>query len=106
MNNDEELRYNQRLDHFLNMLKDEDPSQRWKSIEGIARIGDEKAVEPLIERLSDDDWRVRQKAAWALGVIGDQRAIVSLRHAMMRENMEGVKEIIMEALDRIKMMHR
>jgi HEAT repeat protein len=101
----EDSEYRKRLDHFLGMLKDEDPSQRWKAIEGLARIKDERAVEPLIDELSDEDWRVRQKAAWALGVIGNPRAILPLRRAF-REERESVKEIIVEALDRIKSMNR
>jgi HEAT repeat protein len=93
--------YERRLAHFITMLKEEDPSRRWKAAEGLARMGDKQAVEPLVEALSDEDWRVRQKAAWALGQIGDPTAIRPLRHALLHE-MEGVKEIIMEALDAIK----
>jgi HEAT repeat protein len=91
----------ERLQHFLAMLDEEDPSQRWKAAESLGRIRDERAVEPLILALTDEDWRVRQKAAWALGKIGDQRAILPLRRALMHE-IEGVKEIINESLDEIK----
>ena len=101
----EDPNYLARFNHFLQMLNEEDPSRRWKAAEALARLGDEQAVEPLIIALSDEDWRVRQKAAWALGQIGDQRAIVPLRRALMNER-EGVKEIIMEALDRIKGFNR
>lgn len=92
--------YLKRFNHFLTMLTDDDPSNRWKAAEVLARIDDERAVEPLILALSDEDRRVRQKAAWALGRIGDPRAIVPLRHALLHER-EGVREIINEALDRI-----
>jgi HEAT repeat protein len=95
-----------RRDHFLKMLRDEDPSRRWKAAEGLARLRDDKAVDPLIEALSDEDWRVRQKAAWALGQIGAPRALVPLRHALLGRELEGVKEIIMEALDLIKRNNR
>jgi HEAT repeat protein len=94
-------RYMARFNHFLRMLGDEDPSRRWKAAEALARLGDDRAVDPLILALSDEDWRVRQKAAWALGEIGDERALVPLRRALLRER-EGVREIIIEALDRIK----
>jgi len=90
-----------RLYHFIAMLDQEDPSHRWKAAEALARIRDERSVEPLIRALTDADWRVRQKAAWALGKIGDPRALVPLRRALMHER-EGVKEIILEALDEIK----
>jgi len=78
-----------------------DPSRRWKAAEVLARLGDARAMDPLIAALSDEDGRVRQKAAWALGMIGDSRALGPLRHALRHEQ-EGVKEIINEALDRIK----
>ena len=39
----------------------------------------DKAVEPLINILNDDDWRVRGAAAWALGKIGDKSAVDSLK---------------------------
>lgn len=97
--------YLARFNHFLGLLTDEDPSRRWKAAEVLARLGDDRAVEPLITALSDEDWRVRQKAAWALGQIGDPRALVPLRHALLHER-EGVKEIINEALDRIKGIDR
>jgi HEAT repeat protein len=90
-----------RLGHFIAMLDEEDPSRRWKAAESLGRIGNDRAVDPLILALTDEDWRVRQKAAWALGKIGDPRALVPLRRAMMHET-EGVKEIINESLDEIK----
>jgi HEAT repeat protein len=83
------------------MLDDEDPSKRWKAAESLGRIGDDRAVDPLIIALTDEDWRVKQKAAWALGKIGDPRALVPLRRALLHER-EGVKEIIIESLDAIK----
>jgi HEAT repeat protein len=100
MAEEDDLEHENRLVHFIAMLKEEDPSRRWKAAEGLARMGDTQAVEPLIDALSDEDWRVRQKAAWALGQIGDPTAIRPLRHALLHE-MEGVKEIIMEAIDAI-----
>lgn len=93
--------YLSRLRHFLAMLQDRDPANRWKAAESLARIGDGQAVDALVQALDDEDWRVRQKAAWALGRIGDPRAIGPLRHALLHER-EGVKEMINEALDEIK----
>ncbi|OPY43014.1 MAG: HEAT repeat protein [Methanoregulaceae archaeon PtaU1.Bin059] len=95
----------ERLKHFIFLLADEDPSNRWKAIEVLAREGDVSAVDPLITALSDPDWRVRQKAAWALGRLGDQKALVPLRRALRGES-EGVKEIILEAISEITMRSR
>ena len=97
----EDPRYLARFNHFLRLLEDDDPSRRWKAAEALARLKDDRAVNPLVLALYDEDWRVRQKAAWALGQIGDKRALIPLRRALLHER-EGVREIIMEALDRIK----
>ncbi|MCU0632197.1 MAG: HEAT repeat domain-containing protein [Methanolinea sp.] len=100
MDEKKHLREEERRSHLLEMLTDEDPGNRWKAIESLAREGDSNAIDPLIQALSDEDWRVRQKAAWALGYLGDPRALVPLRRAL-REEREGVKEIMLEAIDEI-----
>jgi len=87
-------------DHLLSMLADEDPSRRWKAAEGLARLGDPRALGPLVQLLQDGDWRVRRKAAWALGELGDPRAVIPLRRAMLNE-MDSVKEMIEEAMQTI-----
>jgi HEAT repeat protein len=86
-----------RLAFYLERLRKGDPAQRWKAAESLARLGDDRGVEPLIEALSDMDWRVRQKAAWALGYLGDPRALMPIRMAM-RDESEGVHEIMEEAV--------
>jgi len=100
MDESDNLRYEQRRAHFLGLLTDDDPTTRWKAIESLARDGDPAAVDPIIKALNDEDWRVRQKAAWALGNLGDLRALHPLKRAMLRES-EGVKEMILEAIDEI-----
>lgn len=97
---DTEDEYLLRLDFYLRELTDADVSRRWKAAESLARLGDERGVGPLMERLSDEDWRVRQKAAWALGQIGDPRALMAIR-AAMRQETEGVREIMEEAVRNI-----
>jgi HEAT repeat protein len=89
-----------RFSHYVSMLSDEDPSRRWKAAEGLARLGDPRALGPLVTLLQDRDWRVRRKAAWALGVLGDPRAVIPLRRAMLNE-MDSVKEMIEEAMQTI-----
>lgn len=89
-----------RYNHYLSMLTGDDPSRRWRAAESLARLGDPRAVDPLVSALRDPDWRVRRKAAWALGVLGDPRAVTPLRRAMLNE-MDAVKEMIEEAMQEI-----
>ena len=101
----EDEKYERRFAYFLGMFGSENVGRRWKAIEALARMEDLRAVDPLIGMLEDEDWRVRQKAAWALGYLGDPRAIVPLRRAY-RDDLEGVQEMILEAIDMIAAKRR
>lgn len=94
--------YEKKFRYYIAMLEDENPGRRWKAAESLARMGDPRAVGPLIKALSDEDWRVRQKTAWALGFLGDPAAIPALRRAY-RDDLEGVQEMITEAITMITM---
>ena len=94
-------RYEERFAHFVGMLSDDDEVSRWKAAEQLGRMEDPRAVDELISTLWDDDARVRLKAAWALGRIGDPRAYSPLQRLYRMEN-EGAREIIQEALERIR----
>ena len=89
-----------RLAHYLDLLADENPSNRWKGALSLGRLGDPQAAEALINALGDDDERVRLKAIWALGAIGAARAIPSLKK-LYRIESDDNKEMIAETLDAI-----
>jgi len=63
----------------------------------LADIGDERAVEPLIEALKDDKWYVRRCSVRALGIIGDERAVEPLIEAL-KDDDESVRESVSIAL--------
>ena len=50
--------------------------------EALGKFGDQRAVEPLIACLKDEDLRVRRQAAQALGVLGDKQAAAPLIAAL------------------------
>jgi len=89
-----------RLAHFLRMLLDENPGNRWKAADSLGRLKDPRGTGPLIDALFDDDARVRLKVAWALGSIGDPRALGPLRQ-LYRIERQDLQEIIGEAIDAI-----
>jgi HEAT repeat protein len=91
----------ERRNHFIRMLSDDDEVSRWKAAEALGRMRDPEAVDELISTLWDDDARVRLKAAWALGRIGDQRAYAPLQRLYRMED-EWAQEIIKEALENIR----
>ena len=85
---------------------DEDRNVRRRAIEILIRLGDTRAVEPLIQvLLKDEAWEVRGGAAIALGKIGDERAVKPLYQALKKEEKKGewgVIEAVKEALEEIR----
>lgn len=62
--------------YLLAALEDPDRTVRAGAAESLGRIGDPRAVEPLIAVIEDrdGDWSVRARAAWSLGKLKDRRA--------------------------------
>jgi HEAT repeat protein len=89
-----------RLEHYLRMLSDENPGNRWKAADSFGRLKDPRGTGPLIDALFDEDARVRVKVAWALGSIGDPRALAPLRQ-LYRMERQDQQEIIGEAIEAI-----
>jgi HEAT repeat protein len=65
---------------------EKDSDVRRKAANALGKIGDSRAVEPLIRALNDSDRDVRWHAAKALGKIGDSRAVEPLIRALNNEN--------------------
>jgi HEAT repeat protein len=63
-----------------------DEGVRQAAAEVLGKIGDPRAVEPLIAALKDAEWRVRAAAAYALGKIKDPRAVEPLIAALKNES--------------------
>jgi len=57
-----------------------------KMVTALGKIGDPKAVQPLVEVLQDVTSNVRHEAALALGRIGDARALPVLERALKDDN--------------------
>ncbi len=90
-----------RVEKLINDLNDMySDDQQEAAAEALGRIGDPRAVEPLIMALKDRDLAVRRKAAEALGKIKDARAVEPLIVAMKDEN-EYVRQEAAEALGKI-----
>ena len=66
----------------------------------LGRIGDERAVEPLLATLSGATYVLRQASIEALGALADRRALPAFLHAM-NDDTSGVREAAVKALDRL-----
>lgn len=69
-------------------------------VQALGEIGDPRAADPLITVLDDRDWEVKSTAAKALGKIGEDRAIQPLI-MILREQNEIVRWNAVEALETI-----
>ncbi|MSP17935.1 MAG: HEAT repeat domain-containing protein [Myxococcales bacterium] len=78
---------------LLPLADDGRPEVRCHALMSLGHLGDERALEPLIERLGDGDAEVRQCAAIALGALGDARAFEPL----VRGLKEGPPDLRMQA---------
>ena len=59
----------------------------------LGRLGDARAVPPLIDRVNKDwEKEVRVAACWALGEIGDPRAAITLQKAALYDKRKDVRD--------------
>jgi HEAT repeat protein len=86
------------------LLKDKDEAVRASAAEELGDLGDQRAIDSLIQALGDDNARVRESAAMALGEIGDKRAIPRLMKLLEDKN-EDVRDSAAEALGEITERH-
>ena len=63
----------------------------------LGRIGDVRAVPPLLKGLTAERSPIRREVAWALGKLGDFRAVGSLVD-MLKESDPSVREVAAKAL--------
>jgi len=78
-------------------LKNPNGYVRAGAAERLGKLGDARAVEPLIGALDDATWAVRRKAAEALGKLGDARAVEPLIRCV-KEGDADTRDTAIEAL--------
>ena len=71
---------------MLRALSHSSSAVRESAAKMLGNVGDERAVDPLIEALSDNNADVREAAAEALGQLGDKQAVEPLIKALALEN--------------------
>lgn len=87
---------------LLTELNDNKSSVRSRAAAALGKIGDARAVEPLIKALVNNPSWVRWDVAIALGKIGDERAVEPLINALKKDTASNVRKCIVQALGKIK----
>jgi len=97
--NVDHLEEERNVDGLIIALKDQNYLTRKEAARALKRVGDERAVDALIEALRYKSWHseyiilsvVRENSAEALGKIGDTKAIPALIHSMEDDPDEEVR---------------
>ena len=65
--------------------KTKDPALFGRTVDGLAKIGADEAIQPIVERLDDPDSWIAVTAAHALGTIGKADAVAPLLKILKAE---------------------
>lgn len=88
-------------ERLITLLKNEDWYIRRSAAEGLGKIGDINAVDPLIDALKDKDHRVRESIPLALGEIKDTRSVFRLIDCLKEKSNKTMRQNAAFALGEI-----
>ncbi len=88
------------LKRWLTQLRSTDVTLRSDAAHQLGKIGDERAVEALVEALSDSDEYVRKSAVTALRRIGGPAAMEGLRRALADRS----EQVVLQAVNGLRDM--
>lgn len=81
-------------------LNDENEWVRWRAVQSLGKLGDKRAIEPLIETLQDSVWRIRLAAVQALRELQALEALPHLHRHLdpSYEPDEAIREAARETI--------
>jgi len=86
------------MEELLAKLKDGSAPARFTAANKLGKLGDRKAVLPLIAALDDEDDKVLDNVIFALGELGDARAVPHLVRVLGRNKSERARKSAAKAL--------
>jgi hypothetical protein len=81
-----------RVDDLTAMLSNSSEKTRLSAVLSLARLGDKRALKPLVQALQDPNAQIRAVAAAALGKLGHKAALPALRTAATDDLDETVRK--------------
>lgn len=91
-----------RVSDLTTMLSSSSEKTRLSAVLSLARLGDKRALKPLVSALHDPSAQVRAIAATALGKLGHKAAIPALKTASLDDTDEAVRKNAAEALKSVE----
>jgi HEAT repeat protein len=89
------------LDGYIRALTSQNAEGRYDVVSIVGKLGDERAVPPLIQCLNDKETRVRWNAAYELANFNDMRAIKPLMKCLERDVKANVRKAAAWALGKL-----
>jgi HEAT repeat protein len=68
----------------------------------LGKLGDTRALKPLISSLDDKAWNVRLRIAWALAQMKGKKQIAPLTQTLKKEENDFVRAAITKALKKLR----
>jgi hypothetical protein len=87
-----------RVTELTTMLSSSSEKTRLQAVLSLARLGDKRAVKPLVTALQDPNAQIRAVAATSLGKIGNKTALPALKTAALDDTDEKVRKTARDAV--------
>jgi hypothetical protein len=86
-----------RIDDLTSMLSSSSEKTRLSAVLSLARLGDKRAMKPLVQALQDPNAQIRAVAATALGKLGHKAALPALKTAATEDVDDTVRKTARDA---------
>ncbi len=93
--------YADRISDLTAMLSSSSDKTRLSAVVSLAKLGDKRALKPLVTALHDPNAQVRALAATGLGKLGHKAALPELEHASTDDTDESVRARAREAATQV-----
>jgi HEAT repeat protein len=93
-----ELKYDGSLDLLLKLLESQEPSERLTAIQELGKLGNKKAVPPLIDQLQNDNPMLQSETVRALAALGAVETVPVLLNLLSDDELYGARTNIYHAV--------
>ena len=92
------MKYERAPDLLLNLLKNQEPSERLTAIRELGKLGNKKAIPSLIDQLSTNDPLIQSETVQALGKLRATETIPALLDLLIDDELYGPRSSVYHAV--------